>query len=145
MLPAQLAHAEIVRGHLDQARTLFCESIEVSRTIGDVRLELGAVLGFASIELESGHPDQAARIIGVVQREREAHPTGRKIAHPIANERTDARVRAALGDDRYRACVQEGRAIPYDQLLSTLLPASESTGTFTGVPAAFPAQLEPSA
>jgi tetratricopeptide (TPR) repeat protein len=127
MLPAQLAHAEIVRGHLDQARTLFCESIEVSRTIGDLRLELGAVLGFASIELELGHPDQAARIIGVVQREREAHPTGRKIAHPIANERTDARVRAALGDEHYRACIQEGRAIPYGQLLSELRPAESPT------------------
>jgi predicted ATPase/DNA-binding XRE family transcriptional regulator len=133
MLPAQLAHAEIVRGHLDQARTLFCESIELSRTIGDVRLELGAVLGFASIELALGHPDQAARIIGVVQREREAHPTGRKIAHPIANERTDARVRASLGDDRYRACILEGRAIPYEQLLSELRPAES------------PTQMEPSA
>jgi tetratricopeptide (TPR) repeat protein len=133
MLPAQLAHAEIVRGHLDQARTLFCESIELSRTIGDVRLELGAVLGFASIELALGHPDQAARIIGVVQREREARPTGRKIAHPIANERTDARVRASLGDDRYRACILEGRAIPYEQLLSELRPAES------------PTQMEPSA
>jgi predicted ATPase len=133
MLPAQLANAEIVRGHLDQARALFCESIEAARTIGDVRLELGAVLGFASIELESGHPDQAARIIGVVQREREARPTGRKIAHPIANERTDARVRASLGDDRYRACILEGRAIPYEQLLSELRPAES------------PTQMEPSA
>jgi predicted ATPase/transcriptional regulator with XRE-family HTH domain len=145
ILPAQRAHAEIARGHLDLARTLFFESIEAARSMGDLRLELGAVLGFASIELELGRPESAARIIGVAQRERESHGTGRKLANPIANERTDARVRAALGDDRYRACVQEGRTLPYGQLLSAILPASESNGTFAGVPVVFPAQMEPSA
>jgi hypothetical protein len=54
-------------------------------------------------------------------------------------------VRAALGDERYRACVQEGRAIPYEQLLSAILPETESSGPFTGVPAVFPTQMEPSA
>ena len=145
ILPAQFAHAEIVRGHLDQARALLLESIDAARAIGDLRIELGAVLGFASIELELGRPDSAARIIGVAQRERESHGTGRKLANPIANERTDARVRAALGDERYRACLLEGRAIPYDKLLSTILPASESTDTFAGVQAVVPVQMEPSA
>jgi predicted ATPase len=133
ILPAQFAHAEIVRGHLDQARTLLLESIDAARAIGDLRIELGAVLGFASIELELGRPDSAARIIGLAQRERESHGIGRKLAHPLWNEQTDARVRATLGDDRYRACVQEGRAIPYAQLLAELRAAE------------LPTQMEPSA
>jgi predicted ATPase/transcriptional regulator with XRE-family HTH domain len=131
VLPAQRAHAEIVRGHLDLARTLLFESIGAARAIGDVRIELGAVLGFASIELELGDPEQAARIIGVAQRERESHGLGRDPAHPLWNGRTDARVRAALGVERYRACVQEGRLIPYGQLLSELLPETETAGSFT--------------
>jgi hypothetical protein len=127
ILPAQRAYAEIVRGHLDLARTLFFESIEAARTMGDLRLELGAVQGLASIELALGHPDQAARIIGLAQRERESHGIERKLAHPIANERTDTRVRAALGDERYRACVQEGRTMSCEQFLAELRAAESPT------------------
>jgi tetratricopeptide (TPR) repeat protein len=133
ILPAHRAHAEIARGHLNLARTLFCESIDAARTMGDVRIELAAVLGFASIELELGRPESAARIIGLAQREQESHGIGRKLAHSIANERIDARVCAALGDERYHACIEEGRAIPYAQLLSELLPPE------------FAKQVEPSA
>jgi hypothetical protein len=124
MVSGQRAHAEIARGHLDSARALFRESIDASRVLGDLRIELGAVMGLAAIALASGDAAQAARIIGLAQREREAPGIGRNLAHPLENERTMALVRDALGDEVYRQCVQEGEALSYDEFLLEALPAS---------------------
>jgi hypothetical protein len=124
MVPGQRAHAEIARGDLDLARVLFRESIDASRVIGDLRIELGAVMGLAAIALASGDAAQAARIIGLAQREREAPGLGRRLAHPLENERTVGLVREALGDETFRRCVQEGEGLSYAQFLSEALPES---------------------
>ena len=122
LVSAQRAHAEIARGRLDSARVLFKESIDGSREVGDLRVELGAVMGLAAIALASGDAAQAARMIGLTQREREVHGIERKLCHPLENERTIALVREALGDETYRQCVQEGEALSYAQFLSEALP-----------------------
>ncbi len=124
ILAGQRGHAEIRRGQIDLARRLFAESIEGSRAIGDLRLELGAVMGLASIELEAGHLEQAASIIGLAQRERELHGIGRTLAHPLENQRTIARVREALGEESFRTSVEVGRALTYHQALPSLLSTS---------------------
>jgi predicted ATPase/transcriptional regulator with XRE-family HTH domain len=122
MVSGQRAHAEIVRGQLDSARELFRESIDASRVLGDLRVELGAFMGLAAIALASGDATRAARIIGLVQREREAPGLGRGPAHPLENERTMKQAREALGEEMYRRRVQEGAALSYDQFLSEVLP-----------------------
>ena len=90
----------------------------------DLRVELGAVMGLAAIACASGEAEQAARMIGLAQREREVHGIGRPICHPLENERTIALVREALGEETYRRCVQEGEALSYAQFLSEALSGS---------------------
>jgi hypothetical protein len=121
MVNGQRAHAEIARGHLDLARVRFRESIDASRVIGDLRIELGAVMGLAAIALASGDAAQAARIIGLALRERGAHGLGRRLAHPLENERTVALAREALGDDMYRQCAREGEGLSYPHFLAEAL------------------------
>jgi predicted ATPase/transcriptional regulator with XRE-family HTH domain len=122
MVIGQRAHADIARGRLDAARGLFKESIDESRMVSDLRVELGAVMGLAAIAFASGEAAQAARMIGLAQREREVHGIGRKLCHQLENERTIALVREALGGEIYRQCVQEGEALSYTQFLSEALP-----------------------
>ncbi len=118
----QRAHAEIALGRLDAARALFRESIDESRMARDMRVELGAVMGLAALALAMDDAAQAARLIGLAQREHQVHGIGRKIAHPLENERTIALVRESLGEETYRRCVQEGEALSYAQFLAEALP-----------------------
>jgi tetratricopeptide (TPR) repeat protein len=120
----QRAHAEIARRRLGSARVLFKESIDESRMASDLRVELGAVMGLAAIAFASGEAAQAARMIGLAQREREVHGIGRTLCHPLENERTIALVREALGEETYRQCVQEGEALSYAHVLAEALPES---------------------
>lgn len=122
LVMGQRAHAEIARGRLDSARLLFMESIDESRNVGDLRVELGAVMGLAAIALASGDAKQAARMIGLAQRERAVHGIGRKICHPLENERTIALVQEALGEETYCQCVQEGEALSYGRVFASALP-----------------------
>ena len=77
---------------------------------------------------------QAARLIGLAQREHQVHGIGRKIAHPLENERTIALVREVLGEETYRRHVQEGEALPYAPFLSEALSEPSRGSLCSGEP-----------
>ena len=73
------------------------------------------------MRLTKGQPERAARLIGATEAARESRGVSRIIAHPLHNARIYAAVREWLGDDEYARLVEDGRAIPYDQVFAESL------------------------
>ncbi len=123
----QLGHAARLQGELTKAKRLFAESSAGAHAIGDERRVLGAFIGLAGVSLDEGQPERAARLIGATEAARESLGVSRVIAHPLHNARIYAAVRERLGDQEYARLVQDGRTIPYHQVLAeVLVPLGET-------------------
>ena len=113
------------QGDADAARRLYQESLDLWRELGDLRGVAQCLEGFAGLAAKA-HPDRAVRLIGAAAATRELIGEPCSSVRRAALDRTLARARAALGDDRYAAAWAEGRATSPDRAIQLVSPAPET-------------------
>jgi predicted ATPase/transcriptional regulator with XRE-family HTH domain len=114
-------YAALALEDLNLARLRFRQSLEISREVDDLRLELGAVMGYATLALADGRPDDAARIIGSVDHTRTSHGIGRRLPYSLHDTQTISRLLDQLGEERYRELISEGKTAGYKPFVEQLL------------------------
>ncbi len=120
MALGQRAYAATALGDLPAAIQLFEESMRVAREIGAERTVLGALAGLAGVALASGDLDRSARILGAVSAAHSALGIGR-IAHALHAAKTEAAVRAQLGDPAWDKHFAAGQSLPLDEAIALAL------------------------
>ena len=103
----------------------------VAREYSDDRRTFGGIVGLAAVLLDEGDPRRAAQLIGVAQAALEKSPVTRLIAYPFHRDRVYEAVQAQLGTEQYQELVDQGRTIPYDQVLTELLENTEDPHSST--------------
>jgi len=124
MTLGQRGHAARLEGDYAAARQYFAESISVARSIGDERLILGALLGFAGISLAEGDASSAARLIGAADAANSTRLGGQTIAYPLHNARIRADACSVLDAREFDRLVAQGRELPLeDAVADAMVPA----------------------
>ncbi|MEV0401309.1 LuxR C-terminal-related transcriptional regulator [Actinoallomurus sp. NPDC050550] len=128
------------QGDLPRAASLEQESLRFNHALDD---RLGVAVGeevLAWIAATGGNHERAAVLMGIRQR------TWQAISAPLSgygnllryHDECEARVRAALGEDAFRAAVRRGAAMPDDEALAYALeqpsPSSGPSGAAPGSP-----------
>ncbi len=129
MLQGFLATAHAERGDLDAARRLYVESLLAQTQLGDRSSTIGCVEGLALACLGQGEQERAARLLGGVERLREALGTP---LPPCERTRHDRILHAALASvedrGRFDRKREEGRALTLEALVEEALRPPAAAG-----------------
>src|SRR5690242_17712509 len=95
------------------------ESLAANRQIDDLRGVAGCLAALASLALSLERPALAARLCGAVKAMlRQANAPALNPGDRFLHERTQAAVRATIGESAYAASVGEGRTRPLDDTIA---------------------------
>jgi tetratricopeptide (TPR) repeat protein len=122
---ASVGRVERARGHLEQARCAFVESITLARESGPYFVVADDLEELAGLALLEHRAEPAARLLGAAQAQRSAkciRPTSLREAR---HERARAEVRAALGDAAFEVAYQAGQALRREEAIALALDASQ--------------------
>lgn len=108
------------RGDLDAAEALYCEGLLLMRRLDGWYFVASGLAGLAGVAAEQGDYQRAARLFGTVDsiRERLETPFCRTSRWDMA--RDERRARDALGEARWRAAYDDGRACSIDAALAAI-------------------------
>jgi predicted ATPase/transcriptional regulator with XRE-family HTH domain len=115
------------RGQYDRAEVPFTESLRIARTavMGWI---IGTLLeGLAGVAVGRGQPECAARLFGAADAIRTQIGTPIRPVNRPRYERDVAAVRAALGEEQFKALWDEGRAMTQEQAIAFALDELPST------------------
>jgi predicted ATPase/serine/threonine protein kinase len=101
----------IDQGDFATARRLLAEAMELSLAIGEARCQAHTLEAFARGAVEQGHFERALTLSGAAAALREAHQAPLPPAERAYLERSWARAREALGEERSAAREREGRRL----------------------------------
>jgi hypothetical protein len=105
------------QGDLAQARALFAQSLPLWRAIDDP-VELAVWLEqFAALELASGRPEEAARVLGVVSAARQKAGHALSGSDAAWEDEATRNARDALGEEAFLAAWAAGRSWPLKEAL----------------------------
>jgi tetratricopeptide (TPR) repeat protein len=107
-------------GDNQQAATYFKESLPLFQKLGSLKGIIDCLAGLAG---GKGQPEQAARLLGAVEAQREVFHTGLVYADRIEEERHVAAVRAQLDETIFAAAWAEGRTMTLEQAIEYALAA----------------------
>jgi hypothetical protein len=124
----QRGHAALAQGDHPLAAGCFTESITVARASRQTRAILGAIHGLAGVALALSQAEQAARLLGAVEAEREALGTGR-VSQKHHGERITADTRAALPADIFARAWSAGRALTMEEAVAEALTVADEVVT----------------
>ena len=115
-------------GDLDGARSMFEDSLRMSRRSGRQPAMGYAILGLACLATDLGNWDRAAVLHGTAQAFLDR--SGRPWDDPEARYRQDslAQVRAHLGEERFDRAYGKGMTLPADEALRSALGQSPQPG-----------------
>ncbi|MDP9364750.1 MAG: tetratricopeptide repeat protein, partial [Chloroflexota bacterium] len=138
----ELAHLALLRGDHAAALPLYRESLTRWRYQRE-RLHLGeCLLGLAQVALAAGQSEQAVRLLGAVEALYEAMGVVPPVDVREEIARSTGKARAILGEDRYEAAWQAGRALPLRDAMDeaaavTIPPERVGGGVAPAAPTAF--------
>lgn len=116
-----MSRIERARGHIEQARAMYLESLALARQLGHRLTVAFILLDGATLAAQQREPERAARLLGAAEALRETIGLTRKpsvaTATGVSYEPTLANVRAALGDQRFERAWQAGRSMTLDQVI----------------------------
>jgi len=117
-----VGHAACDRDEWDRGQAAYAEALEQYRTLGDgYRLGIAACLeGLAAVAADR-QPRRAARWLGTAASLREAIGSPVRLINRDAYDRTQARTRAALGEQVYHQLWSAGRALALEQAVTEAL------------------------
>jgi predicted ATPase/DNA-binding SARP family transcriptional activator len=98
---SNMAFAILEQGRHDRARDLLEESVRRAEALGFDEWLSSALLGLAVCAAHAADPERAAKLLGTAQRVREDAGATLPPFEERLRLRTEARLRAALGDDGY--------------------------------------------
>ena len=115
LVNAALAHVRL--GRLSIARNRIDEALRVVRGAGVKRVATAALEVASEVLLAIGHPDHAARLLGAAEQIRTEigvppDDDWRRAQQPFLDQ-----LCLALGPDRHRELVQQGRSIPWEEVV----------------------------
>jgi hypothetical protein len=119
-----------LQGDLASARSLQQESLAIFWELENTGDIVDSLETFASLNVQEGKPEQAARLWGTAQRLRE------EICAPLPpNEREEydhqvAMARQALGEETFTAAWAEGRAMTLEQTMEYALEEGKENSVF---------------
>jgi hypothetical protein len=109
------------QGDYASLRSFAAESITLRRGLGDKRGIALSLDTYSILALNQGQAKRAARLLGAADALREAIGTALSPAQLATHTLDVARVRSALGDDRFAAAWAEGRAMTLEQAIEYAL------------------------
>lgn len=116
-----LAHAHLHQGHLNQAHTLFCESMALQQKQGNAQGLAECLIGFGAMASVGRMPTQAARLLAA------AVTLGGKAllvqwpAECMEYDHYLAAIQAQLTDQEFEAAQKEGRTLTMEQAIEYAL------------------------
>lgn len=111
------AHIARATGDVLLAARLFAESLALAEELGDRRGVMGNVVGLASVALDLGQSERAARLLGAVDAARVADGFAH-VLNPLNVSRIEAQARAALRDASFATAPTAGRDLPIDNAVA---------------------------
>ncbi len=106
------------RGDTERAAALGAESLDLLRDSGDHTGLAACLEGVAATCWAQGRAEQAAQLYGRAEALRAEHATPLPPVERPHQDRVLAALRAALGDERFRAAWAAGRETPLDQVIA---------------------------
>ncbi len=105
---AYQAHLELLRGEIQRANDLFCESVRRFNEVGDQSGIAEALEGLAAVSAATGVMDQAAVLLGAARHARE-HSMSKILPFERAlTERWLDEAQEALGEERWSDLLEQG-------------------------------------
>src|SRR5579871_6357003 len=123
---AYLADVAIKQDAYQRATCLITESVLLFRDLEDSKGVASCLVKSAKVAMAQGQPERAARLLGTAAALREAVGTIIWPAELAAYEHDVARVRAALGEDRFSTAWAAGEAMDLQQAISYATDAIET-------------------
>jgi non-specific serine/threonine protein kinase len=122
----RLAQIAVAEGDYCLARARYVEQVPLIRSMGWSLAWTGVLRGLADLAAADGHPEQALRLAGAAERQREAAgvPSGRLDHADVAGRL--ATCRTALGEEAAAAAWAAGQALTSEQALAEGLAATEA-------------------
>jgi hypothetical protein len=116
--PGGLGLLAMRRGEHERAGRSLGESAELFGALGDPVGVGQALRRLAGLAAESGRPERAARLLGTTAVMRDGPGATFASAANVDPEVVDARVRPALGEQRFAVAWAEGRAMTLEQAVA---------------------------
>jgi predicted ATPase/DNA-binding SARP family transcriptional activator len=114
------------RGDSAAARDLFCQSLRLSRALGYTLGLLEGLLGVAGLAQAEGVGLRAARLYGAHEAFRQQMGYVLEPLHRPEIEADSAAMRAALGEEAFKAAWAEGRSMTLEQAIEDALHDTEA-------------------
>jgi non-specific serine/threonine protein kinase len=109
------------RGDYGQATALFKEGLVLLREVGEKYGIAWCLEGLAGVAGAQGHPERAARLFGAAEALREAIGTPIQHSDRTLYDRSVAAVRAALGEEAFKAAWAEGWRMTMEEAVAYAL------------------------
>lgn len=113
------------QGYVARAESLIRKSIAIWSEIGRVSFIGFALVDLAGIIAGQGQPERAAKLLGAAERIRESVGVPVWSSDQARYAKSDAAVRAALGEHAFGDAHRRGREMPWEQVIAVALPESD--------------------
>ena len=117
-----MSRIERARGHVDRARAMYLESLELAERLGHRLAVAFILLDGATLATDKREPERAARLLGAAEALREAIGLTREpsvaTADGVSYKPILAQIQTTLGAEQFDAAWNAGRSLSLDQAIA---------------------------